>query len=297
MGDRLDRNIGKYISILYRHFQIYLNKALKKYNLNSSEYIFLINIGQYEAPSQKMLADHIIIDQALATRVMKSLEKKGFITRIKNDQDKREKIVYLTKQGEILLPFIFEKLNYWTDLLETPLRAGELDQLSEQLWAISNHALKETRGETGQINTPQDRNIGKSISILYRHFQIYINKALKKYDLNASEYIFLINIDNQKAPSQKSLADQIIIDQALATRAMKSLEHKGFISRQKNIKDKREKIISLTEKGKIIQPVIFEKLQYWGGILEKGFTEDENTQLFDHLKKISENALIETKNN
>lgn len=147
MSNHNDKSIGKLISILYRQFQIYINRSLKEYNINSSEYIFLINISHHGGTNQKTLSDKLIIDQAFTTRVMKNLENKGFITRERNSKDKREYNIYLTEMGKKVQPIIIEKLRNWTSILSGDLDKNEVDRMIILLNEMCNNALKETRGD------------------------------------------------------------------------------------------------------------------------------------------------------
>lgn len=142
------KSIGKWISILYRQAQIYLNRELKPYNLNSSEYIYLINLGNgNEKVNQKQLSDMIIIDDALTTRVMKSLESKGFIIREKSLIDKRSYNIKLSEKGVSIQPIIIKILKDWSDIIAGNMNDGERDFLIQQLTIMSNNALNETRGK------------------------------------------------------------------------------------------------------------------------------------------------------
>ncbi len=141
-----ERSIGKWVSILYRQFQIYINRALNEYDINSSEYIFLINISKKQGVNQKMLSEDLIIDQALTTRVMKSLEEKGYITRAKNSHDRREYQIFLTEKGEEIQPIILGKLKAWTDILANDLNVEAVDQGIAMLKVMSTNAVQENRG-------------------------------------------------------------------------------------------------------------------------------------------------------
>lgn len=139
------------------------------------------------------------------------------------------------------------------------------------------------------------KSIGKWISILYRQAQIYLNREFKPYNLNSSEYIYLVNLAAEnEGVNQKHLTDMIIIDDALTTRAMKSLESKGYILRQKSPSDKRSYRITLTEKGLKIQPIIIEILKKWTDIISKGMSKEEKDSIIQTLKLMSHNALNAT---
>jgi DNA-binding MarR family transcriptional regulator len=142
------KSIGKWISILYRQSQIYLNRELKPYNLNSSEYIYLINIGvENEKVNQKQLSDMIIIDDALTTRVMKSLETKGYILRERSEIDKRSYNITLSEKGVSIQPIILKTLQNWTDIIAVGMEEEEKDSIIQQLTIMSNNALKVTQGK------------------------------------------------------------------------------------------------------------------------------------------------------
>jgi DNA-binding MarR family transcriptional regulator len=149
----------------------------------------------------------------------------------------------------------------------------------------------------GQIHAGnQEKSIGKWISVLHRQAQIYLNRELKPYGLNSSEYIYLVNLAAENdGVNQKRLSDTLIIDRAFTARAMKSLENKGYIVRKRSRNDKRSYNIRLTEKGTGIQPVILAILKRWTGIISEGMNEEEKDSTIQRLMAMSTNALKATK--
>jgi DNA-binding MarR family transcriptional regulator len=142
------KSIGKWISIIHRQSQIYINRELKPYNLNSSEYIYLINLAsENKGVNQKHLSDMLIIDDALTTRVMKSLEGKGYIVREKSQSDKRAYNIKLTEKGVRIQPVIIKTLKKWTDTISEGMDEAEKDAVIQKLTAMSQKALRATRGE------------------------------------------------------------------------------------------------------------------------------------------------------
>ena len=142
------KSIGKWISILHRQSQIYINRELKPYGLNSSEYIYLVNLAsENEGVNQKYLSNLIIIDDALTTRAMKSLENKGYITREKSRDDKRSYHIKLTQKGVEIQPIILDKLINWTDIISEGMKDEEKDCIIQKLMVMSNNALKVTKGK------------------------------------------------------------------------------------------------------------------------------------------------------
>ena len=140
----------------------------------------------------------------------------------------------------------------------------------------------------------KNKSIGRLISVIHRQGQIYQNYELKPYDLSSSDYIYLINLSENEGVNQKFLSDMLSIDDGFTTRAMKKLEEKGYIKREKNPGDKRGYHVKLTHKGQEIQPVILEKLKGWTDILSLGMTTDEKDQIIEKLEFMSANALAAT---
>jgi DNA-binding MarR family transcriptional regulator len=74
--ENIYEEFGRWISILYRQFQIYINNALKDLDITSSEYIFLIKLYENEELSQEELSSIYYVDKAATARSLKRLEKK-----------------------------------------------------------------------------------------------------------------------------------------------------------------------------------------------------------------------------
>jgi DNA-binding MarR family transcriptional regulator len=89
----------------------------------------------------------LIIDDALTTRVMKSLEGKGYIVREKSQSDKRAYNIKLTEKGVRIQPVIIKTLKKWTDTISEGMDEAEKDAVIQKLTAMSQKALRATRGE------------------------------------------------------------------------------------------------------------------------------------------------------
>jgi len=139
------RSIGRWISIIHRQFQIYINNAIRQYGLNSSEYIYLVSLGHNEGVNQRYLSDQLCIDDALTTRVMKSLERKGYITRTRSEADKRAYSIRLTEKGAAIQPVIIDTLNHWTGILSRGMDEAQVDTIIRTLQAMSQNAVHETK--------------------------------------------------------------------------------------------------------------------------------------------------------
>lgn len=141
------RSIGKWISIIHRQSQIYINNELRQYNINSSEYVYLVNLASNEGVNQKYLSDMFHIDEALTTRAIRSLEKKEYVVREKSLEDKRAYNIRLSEKGKEIQPILIDKLKNWTDILSKGMKGEQVDMIIDILKSMANHAILENRHE------------------------------------------------------------------------------------------------------------------------------------------------------
>ena len=78
-----------------------LNKERAKfYGLNDLETIILIHIGLMKNPSQKDISEKLGAPKQTINNIIKSLEEDGQVELIQDENDKRIRILSLTKKGE-----------------------------------------------------------------------------------------------------------------------------------------------------------------------------------------------------
>ncbi len=136
-----EKSVGRWIAVLYRQSQIYLNIALKDLNLSSSEYMFLIVLTN-EGMTQEELSDRISIDKAATARALKSLEEKGYITRETDSQDKRAKRVYATEKAKQCKDQIHRVLMDWTSLLTEDMEPETVELVIESLKHMAHRVIQ-----------------------------------------------------------------------------------------------------------------------------------------------------------
>jgi DNA-binding MarR family transcriptional regulator len=136
---------GHYISSIYRHLQIYLNKQFSNTGFGSGQYLFFINIAQNEGINQKDLSDHLAIDKATTTKAVSKLTKLGYIVQKQNIQDKRFYNLYLTDKGRDILPEIKTILKGTRNILQKGMSSEECDQSLKLLGLLLNNILLEVK--------------------------------------------------------------------------------------------------------------------------------------------------------
>lgn len=133
-------------------------------------------------------------------------------------------------------------------------------------------------------------SIGRQISLLYRHGQMFAGDRLKEHGIGRGQYIFLNALYHEDGISQEALSDTLRIDKGTTAKAVKKLEQEGYITRRSSPGDKRVNQVKLTEKARVIEPVIRGVLLEWRDILTEGFTVEEKLQIHGLLERMGQNA-------
>lgn len=91
--------------------------------------------------------------------------------------------------------------------------------------------------------------VGKLITMISRGHTIYLNHHLEEYGINASQLHLLFEISHQKNINQEKIATRCNINKGAVARSIRKLEEKGLVTRQIDDANRRQNIISLTDKG------------------------------------------------
>lgn len=138
-------------------------------------------------------------------------------------------------------------------------------------------------------------SLGKLISRLYWHTQSYFEKNLSKYSIGSGEIPILLTLYREGNLNQNALTEKLFIDKATVSREIRRLVDMGYVKRKREEKDRRNYLVSLTEKGRNIIPKIREISVKWREILLKNFSEKEENFIIQAMEKMIENACVETK--
>ncbi len=97
-------SLGHLFHIINLKMRKKLDKNVREFGLASShQFGVLLLLSKSDLLTQKQIADATFGDEPTTTRMISRLIKNDFIKKEKNPEDKREQLVSLTKNGEVLL--------------------------------------------------------------------------------------------------------------------------------------------------------------------------------------------------
>ena len=134
------------------------------------------------------------------------------------------------------------------------------------------------------------KTIGRMVSILYRQSRIYLNTVLKPYGITSAEYPFLLYLYNKDGATQDDLACYLLIDKAATARAIRTLEVKQYVYRQKDEADKRYNRVFLTDKAREAEEEIKAHIYYWSDSLTEEMDAETEVFIYKNLEQMAGRA-------
>ncbi len=104
--------VGRYISMLYRASNCYINKELCKYGIGSGQYIFLLYVFNNIGCNQEEISTVLNIDKGTTARALQKLEKEGYINKEIDKNDRRINHIIITKKGSEIKNIIIKILKF-----------------------------------------------------------------------------------------------------------------------------------------------------------------------------------------
>ena len=114
-----------------------LKKTLKNYPINATEFSVMEFLYSKGEKSIQEIRDRILLASGSATYVVDNLERKEYVRRIVNQNDRRVTYIKLTEAGKDLINDIFPMHKKNTKKIFNDLTNGELITLKEILKKIN----------------------------------------------------------------------------------------------------------------------------------------------------------------
>ena len=118
---------------------------------------------------------------------------------------------------------------------------------------------------------------------------------LNELDLTYTQYIVMMYFWKQKRSNVKDLGKAVLLDPSTLTPLLKKLENKGFLKRERSVKDERNLEVSITEKGMALREKALNVPERMGKCID--LSEEEAETLYGLLAKVLTNIEEEMESN
>ena len=129
-----------------------------------------------------------------------------------------------------------------------------------------------------------------NFSVIIRSGYIYASRELRHIDISGAEHPILMFLAKNPSTNQEAIAKYLMIDKGAIAKSLAKLEEKDFVIRTINKNNKRENIISLTEKGKANIEAMKKVLDEYYILLFKNLSVDEKNTFELLVGKIAKNV-------
>ncbi|WP_291571308.1 MarR family winged helix-turn-helix transcriptional regulator [Clostridium sp. UBA4548] len=138
--------LGYWLKLVTRKMTGYHDARLLKYNITSAQLGVLIELCGREGQSQREFQQILEIKPATFTGLVSSLEEKGLIKRIHDNEDARINRIYLTEEGKAIKEESFKEFLNARDIMFKGFMKEEQQLLVCWLRKIYNN-LEERQGD------------------------------------------------------------------------------------------------------------------------------------------------------
>ncbi|HIH03192.1 MAG TPA: MarR family transcriptional regulator [Methanoregulaceae archaeon] len=118
----------------------------------------------------------------------------------------------------------------------------------------------------------------------------YLARRLEADGLSSRQFRFLHYLLRHDGVHQEQIASALMIDPAIGTRTVRDLIEAGYVTRERDPVDRRANVITLTEKGRAMAPLIDEAIRDLNDALLAGLSDEEHGTLLLLLDRIVENS-------
>ena len=113
----------------------------KGVDITPEQWFILFRLYEKDGQSQGQLADKDLNDHPNITRLLDALEKRGFVSRTADPQDRRKHLIYLTEHGRDFMEDLFPEVIATRQQIFNGLTQEDIDTLKATLAIIEQNVL------------------------------------------------------------------------------------------------------------------------------------------------------------
>jgi MarR family transcriptional regulator, transcriptional regulator for hemolysin len=147
-----ENSIGYLARIVFRSFSRLLERGTLTHDVSAGQWRFLRQLWREDGITQRELSERVGMREPTTVVALKGLEKAGFITRKKTDDDRRKTFIYLTPHAK-KLELVLAPMN--AEVHEVATR-GMTDEEVETLQALMRRVIDNLAEETAKLATLSD---------------------------------------------------------------------------------------------------------------------------------------------
>ncbi|NDO47825.1 MarR family transcriptional regulator [Clostridium sp. MD294] len=130
------------------------------------------------------------------------------------------------------------------------------------------------------------KSIGRIVMLLSRSICNDVRYVIEPFGLTVGEESYFIALAHEDGLTQDELSSRVNVDKSATARAVKSLEAKGYIEREIDPFDRRNKKLYFTEKAKKVYISLSEALGKYNQQLTNEWTDEQYNLIYESLEML-----------
>jgi DNA-binding MarR family transcriptional regulator len=147
-----ENSIGYLARVVFRSFSRLLERRTLTHDVSAGQWRFLRQLWREDGITQRELSERVGMREPTTVVALKGLEKAGFITRKKTEDDRRKTFIFLTPHAR-KLELILAPMN--AEIHEIATR-GMTDEEVEQLQSLMRRVIGNLADETRKLSVLSD---------------------------------------------------------------------------------------------------------------------------------------------
>ncbi|SKB26075.1 DNA-binding transcriptional regulator, MarR family [Sphingopyxis flava] len=147
-----ENSIGYLARVVFRSFSRLLERRTLAYDVSAGQWRFLRQLWREDGITQRELSERVGMREPTTVVALKGLEKAGFITRRKTDDDRRKTFIFLTPHAK-KLELTLAPMN--AEIHEIATR-GMTDEEVETLQSLMRRVIDNLADETQKLAVLSD---------------------------------------------------------------------------------------------------------------------------------------------
>jgi len=136
-------------------------------------------------------------------------------------------------------------------------------------------------------------SLGYRIARLWRLNGCLLDGWLTDLSMSVGQIPYIMSTIEKEGQTQDELSTEIRVDRAATARTLKSMEKSGLIEREQNPKNRRQKLVYPTTKGKARYDKLIPLLDHHNEVMFRGFSDDERKTAIALMDRVIANVQCE----
>ncbi len=128
------------------------------------------------------------------------------------------------------------------------------------------------------------KSIGRIVTLLSRSIYNDLRDVVEPFGITVGEEPYFVELAHEDGLTQDELSNRVNVDKSATARAVKSLEAKGYIVRETDLFDKRNKRLYITESAKTVYVSLIEALGEYNRQLTEEWTDEQYDLVYESLE-------------